>query len=295
MRKVRDLPGYGFVIYETNGYAVTLQLASFTTNISPYCRALRHNINVLNPVHSWPNKSSYEARLTKYATRGFAVAVPGADLGLIDYERITRTPFDDLRGFARLLRISNTLAELTPCVTNTESIMCGLKRIMCNTRFSMAGEYFIDLPAADAFGAPPVIEPHSAWVRFTDHINIQPRDPHLLKISFPPPHLQLSKLGTWLENATAVQAAQMARDYPNEVGWTVAMSSDYLDLDGGGMVSDETSVSFWDGIFDVGHDHLRIPRRLNDAWDVHSVQSQHQRAQPHIVRQCSNFRPQSPT
>jgi hypothetical protein len=226
---------------------------------------------VLNPVHSWPNKSSYEARLTKYATRGFAVAVPGADLGLIDYERITRTPFDDLRGFARLLRISNTLAELTPCVTNTESIMCGLKKIMCNTRFSMAGEYFIDLPAADAFGTPPVIEPHIASVRFTDHINIQPRDPHLLKICFPPPHLQLSQLSTWLETATAVQAAQMARDYPNEVGWTVAMSSDYLDPDGLGMVSDETSVSFWDGIFDVGHDHLRIPRRLNDAWDVHSV------------------------
>ena len=40
-------------------------------------RALRTGVNVLNPLHAWPNKPAYEVRLGKYAYRGFSVTVPG--------------------------------------------------------------------------------------------------------------------------------------------------------------------------------------------------------------------------
>jgi len=79
---------------------------------SPRClEALRTGINVLNPLHSWPNKASYELRLAKYAYRGFPIAVPGLMEKYVDYDRIHRTDLCDLKGLARLLRVA---AEMNP-------------------------------------------------------------------------------------------------------------------------------------------------------------------------------------
>jgi hypothetical protein len=68
--------------------------------------ALRSGLNILNPLHAWPNKPSYEFRLAKYAYRGFSVAVPGLDQKRVDYEGIRRMNLRKLKGLARLLKIS---------------------------------------------------------------------------------------------------------------------------------------------------------------------------------------------
>jgi len=70
--------------------------------------ALQTGMNVLNPVHSWPNKASYELRLAKYAYRGFPVLVPGVDKGLVDYERL-HGELESLKGLARLLKVSQEM------------------------------------------------------------------------------------------------------------------------------------------------------------------------------------------
>jgi hypothetical protein len=53
--------------------------------LTPRCYlALQRFVNILNPINAWPNRPSYELRLAKYATRGFAVGVPGLDRTLVD-------------------------------------------------------------------------------------------------------------------------------------------------------------------------------------------------------------------
>ena len=75
--------------------------------VTPRCLlALQTGVNILNPIHAWPNKSSYELRLAKYAHRGFPVVVPGLNRKRINYEQIRRTPLGDLKGLARLLKVS---------------------------------------------------------------------------------------------------------------------------------------------------------------------------------------------
>jgi len=69
-------------------------------------RALCTGTNILNPLHSWPNKPSYELRLAKYAYRGFAVLIPGLDKQRVDDERIRRTELSKLKGMARLMKVS---------------------------------------------------------------------------------------------------------------------------------------------------------------------------------------------
>ena len=68
--------------------------------------ALKNGINVLNPLHAWPNKSSYELRLAKYAARGFPVAAPGLDKSRIDDDRIRQSKIGSLKGLARLLKVT---------------------------------------------------------------------------------------------------------------------------------------------------------------------------------------------
>ena len=70
--------------------------------------ALRTGMNVLNPVHAWPNRASYELRLAKYAYRGFPVLVPGVDRGLIDGEHL-HGELESLKGLARLLKVSQEM------------------------------------------------------------------------------------------------------------------------------------------------------------------------------------------
>jgi len=72
----------------------------------PRClRALKHGVNVLNPLHAWPSRATYEYRLVKYASRGFALAVPGLDLQHVDLLAINQTELRDLRGLARLFKL----------------------------------------------------------------------------------------------------------------------------------------------------------------------------------------------
>ena len=83
--------------------------------VLPRCvRALTTCTNVLNPLHAWPVRCAYEFRLAKYAWRGFAIAVPGLDLGKVDHALIASNRVGKLSGLARLLRISNALQYGSP-------------------------------------------------------------------------------------------------------------------------------------------------------------------------------------
>jgi len=86
-------------------------------------RAIRSRTNVLNPLHAWPNRPSYELRLGKYGARGFAIAVPGLDEKRIDNERIRQQTLDKLKGLARLLKVSFTM-EKDATKTVPETPLC---------------------------------------------------------------------------------------------------------------------------------------------------------------------------
>ena len=80
--------------------------------------ALKTGINVVNPIHAWPSKASYELRLAKYAKRGFSVLIPGLDMSRVDHGRILPAEMGKLKGLARLLKVSQEMesaaATLTP-------------------------------------------------------------------------------------------------------------------------------------------------------------------------------------
>ena len=67
--------------------------------------AIQYGANILNPLHAWPNKASYEFRLVKYALRGYAIGVPGLEHVDIDLGKILGAPLSKLKGFARLVRL----------------------------------------------------------------------------------------------------------------------------------------------------------------------------------------------
>lgn len=86
--------------------------------MTPRCLlALRFGANILNPLHAWPNKASYELRLAKYAHRGFAVAIAGLDKQRVDDDRIRKTKLVDFKGMARLLKIWHAVEK------DVESVM----------------------------------------------------------------------------------------------------------------------------------------------------------------------------
>lgn len=76
--------------------------------------ALQSGVNVLNPLHAWPKKASYELRLGKYAFRGFEVYVPGLDIKRVDRDRIQKLHLEDLCGLARLLKVFFEMQGSTP-------------------------------------------------------------------------------------------------------------------------------------------------------------------------------------
>lgn len=83
--------------------------------VAPRClRALRTGANILNPLHAWPNKPSYEFRLAKYAYRGFVVVAPGLVRKRIDYDLIRHSNLRQLKGLARLLKISFEMESFPP-------------------------------------------------------------------------------------------------------------------------------------------------------------------------------------
>ena len=69
-------------------------------------RAIRYGTNILNPLHAWPSKASYEFRLVKYALRGYSISVPAFETVDVDLAKIIGMPLSKLKGFARLLRIA---------------------------------------------------------------------------------------------------------------------------------------------------------------------------------------------
>jgi hypothetical protein len=83
--------------------------------LAPRCvSALTTGVNVLNPLHSWPNRCSYELRLAKYASRGFAVSCPGTDRRRVDYSSIQKSRLVDLKGLARFIKISTEMEMAAP-------------------------------------------------------------------------------------------------------------------------------------------------------------------------------------
>ncbi|CAB9503687.1 POZ domain-containing protein KCTD7 [Seminavis robusta] len=75
---------------------------------SRWIRAVKTQTNIINPLHAWPNKPSYELRLAKYMARGFAIVVPALDqnqVTVIIYDAIVKSSLPDLKGLARLLKI----------------------------------------------------------------------------------------------------------------------------------------------------------------------------------------------
>lgn len=75
--------------------------------------AMQHGSNFLNSLHAWPNKASYELRLAKYAYRGYSVVVPGLDTKLVKAD-ITKVLLQDLKGLARLLKVSDGMTTPIP-------------------------------------------------------------------------------------------------------------------------------------------------------------------------------------
>ena len=69
--------------------------------------------------------------------------------------------------------------------------------------------------------------------------------------------------------ATAEEIAALRRRYPRDTAWRVL--SPLANFEGGDRqhalreASDESRAAVWEGIFDAGHDHLDVPRRL--VWD----------------------------
>ena len=93
-------------------------------------RALRLGYVVCNPLHSWPNQPTYELRLAKYASRGFAVAVPGLNLAEIDLLQATsQGSLSQLRGVARLLLLHTDLLHRVKNAETTGDAIPTLRRL----------------------------------------------------------------------------------------------------------------------------------------------------------------------
>ena len=74
-------------------------------------RAIQYGTNILNPLHAWPTKASYEFRLVKYALKGYPISVPGMETVDVDLTKIIGSPLSGLRGFARLIRLAQAFDD----------------------------------------------------------------------------------------------------------------------------------------------------------------------------------------
>ena len=77
-------------------------------------RAIQYGTNILNPLHAWPSKASYEFRLVKYALRGYSISVPGLEAVDVDLTKIFELPLSQLKGFARLVRLAMAYEGFQP-------------------------------------------------------------------------------------------------------------------------------------------------------------------------------------
>jgi len=74
-------------------------------------RAIQYGTNLLNPLHAWPSKASYEFRVVKYSLRGYSISVPGLEDVRLDLSKILDAPLSKLKGCARLLRLTMALTD----------------------------------------------------------------------------------------------------------------------------------------------------------------------------------------
>ena len=190
-----------------------------------------------NPLHSWPNEPTYELRLAKYASRGFAVAVPGLNLERVDLLRATtEAALPKLRGVARLLLLHAELQMRLKHSTQTGQPMPSLR--------SLYGEFCLfsgyGPGAHDRTRTLPTDEDQerllsSWWLRS----NVIPDDanPEEAGDEGPPPHC----------NASLV------------VNPYAELEMDQFDPPPMTLIQRE---GMWGVLCDAGRDSLLIPRRL---------------------------------
>lgn len=203
--------------------------------------ALQSGVNVLNPLHAWPNKASYEYRLAKYAFRGFAVLVPGLDSNKIDLERIVVSDIKDLHGLSRFLKVSLEMDSATPYKT---------------LEYAEEGDEGAVQDNAD---------PDYFWIHHS-----RPRTPRDI------PSLRSQELLTVTEDMRLIEHLNTGYDDPRSslviprmfqnpsfLYPTLAIYHSHF------PVSPESRIRAWADIVDAGENHPKsVDRRLIDAWDT---------------------------
>ena len=222
----------------------------------PRClRALRHQVNVVNALHAWPNRASYEFRLVKYASRGFSIAVPGLQKLEINADKIRRTPLEQLMGLGRLLSIAH----------QTESALLGMKQVSVLSGAKDDDEEEEEEKEEDTTGSlfqfrgrrfmmpMPVIFGDSAF-----------------KLSFYNDRF-FGRSSNCVRSAAAAAKVQVRIFDPKEGKTTGAV--DNVSLDKCLEVYNPRSlgkhlVNGWDLVMDASaQTDLKIPARLRDCWD----------------------------
>ena len=154
-------------------------------------------MNILNPLHAWPNTSSYELRLAKYARRGFSVWVPGLKHNLIDSDKVHCEAVSKLKGMARFLKISGDIkgwlnefrfryypecvptlrSEERSCLTDDEKLVLGLddgydtidSSVLVPSFYSTFGALDWRIPMHNEISFPEDDESHGAvWQQILD-------------------------------------------------------------------------------------------------------------------------------
>ena len=179
---------------------------------------------------AWPNEPGYELRLAKYAERGFAVAVPGLQTSLVDWQRAAMgAPLTALRGVARLLLIDADRAMV-------------LQQVQAhNSRFRTLVESFgrrLATASYHGFGDTRSLPAEGENDR----------------------HVQ----SDWISRTSDPGVATDER--PEATAWTLVVAANELDGEDGafnvGSLDQEDRDAHWATILDAGRDNLLIPRKL---------------------------------
>jgi len=206
---------------------------------SPRCvSALKSGVNVLNPLHAWPNKPSYELRLAKYAHRGFGVSVPGIDKSRVDFDLIHQSDLKDLKGMARFLKV---VSEMESAPIYSRRIWVGRPQ----------GDQLIERPRT----AREVDPLRGEW------INSMSEDDRLimaLDVGYDEANTASNEV---VVPTVYVEEAEFF-DVPGAALWWYYDNFPF---------SSESRDQAWEEILDAGEDSPaaeRVPRRLLDAWDT---------------------------
>ena len=194
--------------------------------------SIEAGLNILNPLHAWPNKPSYEFRLAKYAFRGFSVLVPGIDNNRIDYNLIHRSDLRDLKGMARFLKISSEM-ETAPI------------RIRNQWYRGVDGIRRIERPRT----------PREIATLRSEEIGTVSEDLRLVEV------LDLAYDGA-SDHAQKVVVPAVYEDGGGDIDW---LWLHHLST----LRARDTRDEAWEEILDAGEDHpTSVKRCLIDAWDT---------------------------